>query len=175
MLLTVLLHYNIDHDSHQVHCRHQIRHTRELNLKSYTIIFHRNFETKYLPQKQTIEKNKHDKKWSVLTKYIYNFTKMQMLILFSPCFCAFFFFKVLSHVGLEGSSFATSLLDWMQVSLPLSGLFFSFLGRRAHTARWSAVGQNGSYWLGGHRITGPHDTNNPNTQRHGLFSKRTTW
>lgn len=44
--ITVLLHchcqYNNNNDSHQVrlHCHHQIWHTRELKLKSYTIISH---------------------------------------------------------------------------------------------------------------------------------------
>lgn len=53
-------HSTARHDSHRVHCHHQIGHIREL--KSYTVIFHRNLKTKYLPQKQTIEKSKHDKK-----------------------------------------------------------------------------------------------------------------
>lgn len=52
-------HSTARHDSHRVHCHHQIGHIREL--KSYTVIFHRNLKTKYLPQKQTIEKSKHDK------------------------------------------------------------------------------------------------------------------
>lgn len=43
-------------------------------------IYHRNKQQKKNP--------KHDKNRSVLTKYIYEFTKMKMLVLFLPLFCA---------------------------------------------------------------------------------------
>ncbi len=178
MLLTVLLHchcqYNNSHDSHQdrLHCRHQIRHIREL--KSYTIIFHiisnqiSTTETNYR-KKQTWQK------WSVLTKYIYHFTKMQMLILF---FCLVFVLFSSQMLARKGAVF-TSLLPSVVMDLIQVSLSFWTLSRAKST--YSTVEHCRARWqllAGGHRITGATRHKQPqHTQRHGLFNKHadTTW
>lgn len=88
-------HSTARHDSHRVHCHHQIGHIREL--KSYTVIFHRNLKTKYLPQKQTIEKSKHDKNGQRRLDTSTTLQKCKRWF----CFCRLCFF--FSHVGRGGA------------------------------------------------------------------------
>lgn len=134
-------HSTARHDSHRVHCHHQIGHIRKL--KSYTVIFHRNLKTKYLPQKQTIEKSKHDKNGQRRLNTSTTLQKCKRWFCFRHL-CFFF-----SCVGRGRCSLVSphprASLDFKRVSL-LPG---PFLGNKARTVHWSTVGQNGSYWLGG--------------------------
>ena len=99
VLLTVLLHCHCQRnnscDSHQVrlHCRHQMRHTREIEkLKSYTIIFHI-ISNQISTTETNYRKNKHDNRndqcWLSTSTAL---QKCKRWFCFSPCFCAFFFF-----------------------------------------------------------------------------------
>lgn len=188
MLLTVLLHchcqYNINHDSHRVHlhCRHQIQHTRELKLKSYTIVFHiisNQISTTWANNR----KNKHDKNDQ---SWLNTSTTLQK----RKCWFKFFhlvfvLFLLINWLGREcvctfyitiSCYLSSAMVDWCKLA-SVSGLF---LGHRAHTmkhcrARWQSLVW--WWWWGwmwvGDCIAGPHGTNNPNTQSHGLFSTQT--
>ena len=144
VLLTVLLHCHCQRnnscDSHQVrlHCRHQMRHTREIEkLKSYTIIFHI-ISNQISTTETNYRKNKHDNRndqcWLSTSTAL---QKCKRWFCFSPCFCAFFFFfsPSLSHVGLE--------VRWWIYFWPLSRAESAYSAVAHCRARWQLLAEGG--------------------------------
>ncbi len=155
VLFTVLLHchcqYNNNHDSHQVHlhCRHQIRHTRELKLKSYTIIFHI-ISNQISTTETNYRKNKHDKNDQCWLNTSTTLQKCKCWFCFRLVFVLFPLRCWLRKEKFHVTILPSAMVDLIQVSLrfwTLSGTQSTYSTVEHCSARWQLLaGGTSHHW-----------------------------
>lgn len=143
-------------------------------LKSYTIIFHI-ISNQISTTETNYRKNKHDRNDQCWLNTSTTSQKCKCWFCFRLVF-VLFFSPLVYWLGREQLHVTTPECDGgFNTSQP--PFLDSFWGIERVQCGGSTVGQDGSYWLGGIASLGHTATNNPNTQRHGLFNKHTdtTW